>query len=109
MDKKYVRSRIDELRIKKNVSEYKMGLDLGKSQGYIQTITSGRTMPSMGAFFDLCAYFEIEPAEFFDPKIKNPSLIHDVINIIKEMPESDIKLFLSLLKRYQELNSPQSS
>lgn len=30
MDKKYVADRITELRIKKNVSEYQMSLDLGR-------------------------------------------------------------------------------
>ncbi len=37
---KFVRDRINELRMKKNVSEYQLSLDLGHSQGYIQSITS---------------------------------------------------------------------
>ncbi|MCD7737610.1 MAG: transcriptional regulator, partial [Lachnospiraceae bacterium] len=34
-----VRNRITELRKQKNVSEYRMSQDLGKSKGYIQSIT----------------------------------------------------------------------
>lgn len=67
--KEFVRSRIDGLRIRKNISEYKLSLDLGKSQGYIQSITSGRTMPSLEALCDICSYFEITPTEFFDSDI----------------------------------------
>lgn len=92
------------MRIKKNLSEYKLGLDLGKNQGYIQAITSGRTMPSMGAFFDLCTYFDLEPAEFFDPNIKDPSRLQEIMSIIKKMPESDMDLLRIMLKRYEELN-----
>ena len=48
MDASFIRERISVLRIKKNVSEYKMSLDLGHGKGYIQAISSGRALPSMG-------------------------------------------------------------
>lgn len=101
--KKFVRSRIDELRIKKNISEYKLSLDIGKSQGYVQSITSGRTMPSLEALCDICSYFDITPTEFFDPDINNPDLFHEITGIVKNMPDSDLELLLSLLKRYDAL------
>lgn len=40
MDAKYIRDRITELRLKKNVSEYQMSTDLGQNKGYIQAISS---------------------------------------------------------------------
>lgn len=72
---KFIRDRINELRMKKNISEYQLSLDLGYSQGYIQSITSGRNLPSMNAFLDICAYFDITSSSFFDSTINNPSLI----------------------------------
>lgn len=72
---KFIRDRINELRMKKNISEYQLSLDLGYSQGYIQSITSGRNLPSMNAFLDICAYFDITSSNFFDSTINNPSLI----------------------------------
>ena len=36
MDKNFIGERISELRLKKNVSEYQMSLDLGKNKSYIQ-------------------------------------------------------------------------
>ena len=40
MDKNFIGERISELRLKKNVSEYQMSLDLGKNKSYIQSLTS---------------------------------------------------------------------
>ena len=37
----FLRSRITELRVRKDVSEHRMSLDLGKSGSYIRSITNG--------------------------------------------------------------------
>ena len=50
MNEKFIRERITELRIQKNISEYKMSLDLGHSKSYIQSISSGKALPSMSEF-----------------------------------------------------------
>ena len=47
MNEKYIAERITELRLRKNVSEYRMSLDLGHSNSYIRSITSGKALPSM--------------------------------------------------------------
>ena len=52
MDKKFIGDKITELRIKKNVSEYHMSLDLGKNKSYIQSISSGRSLPTMENFLE---------------------------------------------------------
>ncbi len=61
----YLRERITELRSRKGISEHRMSLELGKSGSYIRSITSGATMPSMKELFNIMAYFEISPSEFF--------------------------------------------
>lgn len=99
MYEEFIRKRIDELRMKENLSEYQLGLALGKSQGYIQSITSGRNLPSMAAFLDICSYFEITPAEFFDPEIKSPQLINSILNDIKKLTEDDLVLLSIIIKR----------
>ena len=63
----FLRSRITELRLQKNVSEHKMSLDLDKSGSYIRGITSGIALPSVRELFNIIDYFEITPAEFFAP------------------------------------------
>ena len=79
MDAKFVRERITELRMLKDMSEYQLSLELGRSHSYIQSITSGKTSPSMSVFFDICNYFKISPQEFFDKDIHNPDRIHGIV------------------------------
>lgn len=99
---KFIPDRINELRMKKNISEYQLSLDLGHSQGYIQSITSGRNLPSMDAFFDICTYFDITPSEFFDPTVNNPSLVRNIMEDIKKLSDSDLLLLSTVLKRILE-------
>jgi len=54
-----LRDRISQLRIQKGVSEYQMSLELGHSRGYIQNISSGKSLPSVEGLFEICDYFEI--------------------------------------------------
>ena len=53
----FLRQRITELRMKRNVSEYQMSLELGQNKNYIQGISSGKALPSMTQFFNICDYF----------------------------------------------------
>ena len=75
MDEAFIRSRITELRLKKGVSEYQMSLDLGQNRSYIQAISSGRALPSMKQFLNICEYFEITPLQFFDSVEVIPQLM----------------------------------
>ena len=63
----FIRTRITELRLKKNVSEHRMSLDLDKSGSYIRSITSGAAMPSLKELFKIMNYFDMTPAVFFEP------------------------------------------
>jgi transcriptional regulator with XRE-family HTH domain len=99
MDIEFVRERITQLRIQKGVSEYKMSYDLGHSRGYINNISSGKTLPSMTEFFAICDYFEISPIEFFNTKNANPKLSEDVLSALEQLDEDDLELTLTNIKR----------
>ncbi len=105
MDDKFIQERINDLRMKKNISEYQLSLELGHSQGYIQAITSGRNLPSMSAFLDICAYFDITPSEFFNPSINNPSLVRNIMEDVEKLSDNDLLLLSTVLKRFLELSS----
>lgn len=100
MYENFIRERISSLRLSKNLSEYQLSLNLGHSKGYIQSISSGKVLPSMESFLDICDYFNISPAEFFDPTISNPTLHQKVVNEIKELSEDDLLLLLLVLTRF---------
>ncbi len=99
MDIEYVRERITQLRLQKGVSEYKMSYDLGHSRGYINNISSGKTLPSMTEFFAICDYFGITPIEFFDTQRTNPNLSREVSTLIEQLNEADLALILANVKR----------
>lgn len=87
MDDKFIRNRISELRIQKNISERGMSIDLGHSPSYIHSIVSGKALPSMAEFLYICEYFNITPKEFFDEGINNPTLMNAVIEDFKKLDE----------------------
>ena len=99
MDAEFVRNRITQLRLQKGVSEYKMSYDLGHSRGYINNISSGKTLPSMTEFFSICEYFNITPIDFFDEKCINPTLSQHVITAIKQLSEDYLQLTLMNINR----------
>mgnify|MGYP002543605856 FL=1 len=105
MDEKFISERITELRLKKDVSEYQMSLDLGKNKSYIQNISSGRSLPSMSQFYEICRYFEITPQEFFDERLHDLPLYQKANELLKQLDEDDMLAILSILKRLTEKQS----
>jgi len=95
----FVKNRITQLRLRKGVSEYQMGYDLGHSRGYVYNISSGRSLPPMSEFFAICEYFGVTPAEFFDEKNTDPALVQKALNGLKKLGEDDLLLILELIGR----------
>ena len=94
-----IREKITKLRMENNhLSEYQMSLDLGQSKGYIQGITSGRSLPSMKMFLIICEYFDIEPAEFFEEPM--PSVMErKVRDEMKGLTEEDLEHLLYIIRK----------
>lgn len=99
MDEKFIADRITQLRVQKNVSEYQMSLDLGKNRSYIQNISSGRSMPSMRQFLEICNYFHITPQQFFDDEIHNIPLYQKASDLLKQLDDEDMIAIISILNR----------
>ncbi len=99
---KFIRERITNLRIKKNISEYRMSLDLGHSTSYIRSISSGKSLPSMGEFLYICEYLGTSPQEFFYTEIDEPILVKELYNESKDMSAEDLNLLLTLAKRLKQ-------
>ena len=99
MYEQFIRNRITELRLQKNVSEYKMSLDLGHSKSYIQSISSGRALPSMIEFISICEYFNITPSEFFNEKGTELIAPNELQTEAKQLNKNDIKLLTDIAKR----------
>lgn len=87
----FIRSRITELRISKNVSEHRMSLDLDKSGSYVRGITSGAAQPSLKELFNIIAYFNMTPAEFFAPMENSDTLYNRLCERLRKLDDEDLK------------------
>ena len=99
---KFVRDRITQLRLLKGVSEYQMSYDLGRSRSYVNNISSGKSMPSLTELFCICEYFGISPQAFFDIDHQDPALLETAIKEIRDLPDEDILLILTLIQRIKK-------
>lgn len=103
-----LRQRVTELRLQAGISEYQLSLALGQSKGYIQQISSGKALPSMQRLFDLCEYFQISPAEFFDMENRDPHLTKELVNATHNLGEEEMKLLIDIAKHFAK-QSPTKS
>ena len=97
----FIRNRITELRLKKDVSEHRMSLDLDKSGSYLRGISSGKALPSLKELFNIIAYFDMTPAEFFAPMAKQDTPYSRLCESLRGMSDEDldkVELFLSWIK-----------
>lgn len=101
MDEQFIRDRITELRLQKDVPERKMSLELGHSTSYIHSITSGRALPSMTEFLYICDYFDITPMEFFNEANHTSAQQQRAIRYILLLNDYDTKLIADMLERLQ--------
>lgn len=99
MDDTFVRNRISELRTKKGVSEYKMSLDLGHSKSYIQSISSGKALPSFSEFLYICEYLGVTPKEFFDSDSAEPQMICKLTKLAKALSPEDLSALINMAER----------
>lgn len=99
MNENFIRERISVLRTKRGISEYKMSLDLGHSKSYIQSISSGKALPSMSEFLYICDYLGVTPKDFFDESISEPSLANELYEIVKNMSSEDITILINTANR----------
>lgn len=99
MDSTYINKRITQLRIKKNIAEHRMSLDLGHSRSYMQGISSGRALPSMTEFLAICDYLGVTPKEFFEDENNNPALISQICVKARELSDDDLTLILTFIDR----------
>lgn len=99
MDGKFVRERITSLRMQKGVSEYQMSYDLGHSRGYINNISSGKSLPSVTELFAICDYFGITPAEFFTESVENPKLSGELVGLVERLSADDQLLLRAIAMR----------
>lgn len=103
IDAQFIRDRITELRLKKDVSEHQMSLQLGRGPSYIRSITSENKLPSIPALFDICEYFEITPLEFFNGELAQPERERRIVNKLMQLETEELDVFEEMLDMINHL------
>lgn len=101
IDSDFIREKITRLRMRKGVSEYEMSYALGHSRSYIYNISSGRCLPTLEGFLEICEYLEVSPVAFFSdgPAGTVPEDYRELLSILQNLNKDDIALVLALSRR----------
>ncbi len=91
-------SRLSQLRMNMGVSARDMSLSLGLSEGYVNKLENGKTLPSMKTFFTICDYFEITPQEFFDTGAAFPLEIKVAVQELSKMSMVQLERLVGIMK-----------
>ena len=101
MDIEYVRQKITELRIKRDISEYQLSYDIGHSKNYVHNIVTGYSQPSVKELLYLIEALGVTPRDFFDEgcEFRNPYLSKKIMEGIKEMSDENLEAVLLMIER----------
>ena len=83
--------RLTQLRMQKGISARDMSLSLGQNHGYINSIESGKTFPTMTNFFYICEYLRITPKEFFDVDANDPEALRGMVGNLKKLDPEEFE------------------
>lgn len=90
--------RLARLRIQKGVSARDMSLSIGQNAGYINNIESGKALPSMSAFFFICEYLGVTPAEFFSLEVRAPEKLRSLSENLVLLDDEQLECLSFLVK-----------
>lgn len=99
----YILSRITSLRTKQGIkagkylSEKQLSRDIGKSDSYLSTLNSNKTLPSMKTIIRLCEYFDISLFDFFLEEEDNPVFARTLYRELRQCSEDDRELITKLI------------
>ena len=67
--------------------------------GYINNISSGKSLPSMAEFFAICEYFDITPIDFLNGRVEDPKLMKKTISGLDQLDREDLELIQKTVDR----------
>lgn len=101
MYEQFFAQRLNQLRQQQNISAREMSLALGQNESYINRIENGRAFPSMQAFFYICEYLNVSPAEFFDGANAAPRQLQQASRLLKSFTPAQLDALLTLFGQPQ--------
>lgn len=98
LSKKEIIERIGYFRNLRNISAYKLGMQLGHSKTYFYRIESGEIQLTIDVFLDVLDILQVTTTEFFCPMLteNDKSLIETINNLSTENKQTILDLMKKL-------------
>lgn len=97
ISKKEILNRISYFRTQRNMSAYKLGMELGHSKTYFYRIESGEIQLTLDTFLEALDILNVSTSEFFCPTLKDDDKI--LINMINHLSDENKQTILDLIKK----------
>ena len=102
MDKTEFGLRLAQLRQIRGLSSRDMSYALGKGHGYINNIECGVSYPAMEQFFAICEILEIEPVDFFDLTLADPSKMKRATSEFHDLTPGQLDILISTAREMKK-------
>ncbi len=97
LSKKEIIERIGYFRNKKNISAYKLGLELGHSKTYFYRIESGEIQLTIDMLLEILDILQITTTEFFCPILKEED--KSLFDMIDNLSGDNKQTIIDLIKK----------
>jgi len=97
LSKEEILNRIGYFRAKKNMSAYKLGLELGHAKNYFYRIESGEIPLTLDMLLEILELLEVGTAEFFCPTLSEED--HILLELITGLSDENKKTIYDLIKK----------
>ena len=85
MNREELGERVARIRMKSGKSARQLGLELGKSSGYLVQVENGKCLPPLDFLQDFCDYFNIPLVVLLDPDFKYPERYKVITNELDKL------------------------
>lgn len=97
LSKKEIIERISYFRTQKNISAYKLGMELGHSKTYFYRIESGEIQLTLDMLLEVLEILQVTTTEFFYPTLKEDDKV--LLNMIENLSPENKQTILDLIKK----------
>ena len=97
LSKKEIIDRIGYFRNKRNISAYKLGIELGHSKTYFYRIESGEIQLTVDMLLEILDILQVSTTEFFCPTLKEDDL--NLLNLIDNLSPENKQTIIDLTKK----------
>lgn len=97
LSKKEILERIGYYRNLRNISAYKLGMELGHSKTYFYRIESGEIQLTIDMFLEVLDILKVTTTEFFCPALKDDD--KTMFDLINNLSRENKQTILDLMKK----------